>query len=503
MQHVDPPDLTLWPTLRHLYPLWRAQWRLVILGLVCALVFTGLSLAIPILIQRTIDNAIDGGDTALLLPYLGLITVIAALRFGVNFTRRYATARIGIAVEARLRGMMYDAYLRFPARVLRPPRDGRGDLARHERHLPGALLHRLGRRAGDPERDDADRRRDRAHVGERPADALRRARDAADRGADLRLRAQGVPDLARRAGEEGPPDGGHGRGGRRDRDGAGVRPRGRRSRALRRPRRGRARRDDAAGGHRGALPARADLPALARHRRRPLLRRPRRDRRDADDRPVHALHHPAAAARLAARGARLDHQPRPAGDGGRVALVRLARLDRAARRARAAGAPPGRAADDPDGGRPLQLRHRQRGALGRRPRGRAGRDRRRLRRHRRRQDIAPEPAAALLRPDRRTGADRRRRQPRRRARRAAAVGRARDAEARAVLGAAARQPARRPPRRRLGRRAGRVRGGRRGGVRRRAARRLRHADRRARRQPLGRPAPARRARARAHRARPA
>ena len=50
----------------------------------------------------------------------------------------------------------------LPARLLRPSRDGRGDLARHERHLPGALLHRLGRRPGDPEHDDADRRRDRA-----------------------------------------------------------------------------------------------------------------------------------------------------------------------------------------------------------------------------------------------------------------------------------------------------------------------------------------------------
>ena len=34
MQDVDPPDLTLWPTLRHLYPLWREQWRLVTVGLV-------------------------------------------------------------------------------------------------------------------------------------------------------------------------------------------------------------------------------------------------------------------------------------------------------------------------------------------------------------------------------------------------------------------------------------------------------------------------------------
>src|SRR5258707_508615 len=74
----------------------------------------GLSLAIPFLVRRTIDNVTSGGDTSLRLPYRGLITVLAAFRFGVNFTRRYATARVGIAVEARLRGMMYDAYLRFP-----------------------------------------------------------------------------------------------------------------------------------------------------------------------------------------------------------------------------------------------------------------------------------------------------------------------------------------------------------------------------------------------------
>ena len=129
MQHVDPPDLPLWPTLRHLFPLWRAQWRLVIVGLICALIFTGLSLAIPILIQRTIDNAIDGGDSSLLLPYLGLITLIAALRFGVNFTRRYSTARIGIAVEARLRGMMYDAYLGYPR-------------AFYDRHATGEVISR-------------------------------------------------------------------------------------------------------------------------------------------------------------------------------------------------------------------------------------------------------------------------------------------------------------------------------------------------------------------------
>ncbi|MEO5632236.1 ABC transporter ATP-binding protein [Gaiella sp.] len=129
MQDVNPSDLTLWPTLRHLYPLWREQWRLVLVGLVCALAFTGLSLAIPILIQRTIDEAIVGGDSGLLLPFLGLILVIAAFRFGVNFVRRYSTARIGIAVEARLRGMMYDAYLRFPR-------------AFYDRHATGEVISR-------------------------------------------------------------------------------------------------------------------------------------------------------------------------------------------------------------------------------------------------------------------------------------------------------------------------------------------------------------------------
>jgi ABC-type multidrug transport system fused ATPase/permease subunit len=115
--------------VRHLYPLWRAQWRLVLLGLACALAFTGLSLAIPILIQRTIDDAIDAGDHSLLAPFLAAILVIALVRFGVNFTRRYATARIGIAVEARLRSLLYAAYLRYPR-------------AFYDRHATGEVISR-------------------------------------------------------------------------------------------------------------------------------------------------------------------------------------------------------------------------------------------------------------------------------------------------------------------------------------------------------------------------
>ena len=129
MTNVDPSDLTLWPTIRHLFPLWRAQWRLVSVGLACALVFTLLSLTIPILVQRTIDDAIDGGDRSLLVPYLAAIVVVASLRFLVNFTRRFATARIGITVEARLRSMLYEAYLRYPR-------------AFYDRHATGEVISR-------------------------------------------------------------------------------------------------------------------------------------------------------------------------------------------------------------------------------------------------------------------------------------------------------------------------------------------------------------------------
>ena len=129
MNPVDPPDLPLWQTIRHLYPLWRAQRRLVLIGLVCALAFTGLSLTIPVLVQRTIDDAIDGPDQSRLVPYLVAILVVAAIRFGVNFTRRYATARIGIAIEAGLRSMLYEAYLRYPR-------------AFYDRHATGEVISR-------------------------------------------------------------------------------------------------------------------------------------------------------------------------------------------------------------------------------------------------------------------------------------------------------------------------------------------------------------------------
>jgi ABC-type multidrug transport system fused ATPase/permease subunit len=128
---VDPPDLTLWPTAKGLARLWREQKRLVLLGLSCALVYSGLSLAIPIVIRHAIDDSIapTSGHRAALWPYLVAVTVLAVARFAINFTRRYATARTGIRVEARMRELLYQAYLRFPR-------------AFYDRHATGQVVSR-------------------------------------------------------------------------------------------------------------------------------------------------------------------------------------------------------------------------------------------------------------------------------------------------------------------------------------------------------------------------
>ena len=129
MQLVDPPDLPLWPTLRRLHPLWWEQRRLVARGLLLALTFTALSITIPVLIQRLVDEAIVGPYDDRLWPYLGAILVLAGLRFVVNFSRRFATARVGIAVEARLRELLYHAYLTYPR-------------AFYDRHATGEVISR-------------------------------------------------------------------------------------------------------------------------------------------------------------------------------------------------------------------------------------------------------------------------------------------------------------------------------------------------------------------------
>src|SRR5207249_4155018 len=108
-----PPDYALWPTMRRLLRLWREQWRLVALGLACAVAYATISLTIPILIARAIDHAIVRHNRPL-WEYVVPILALAVVRLAINFTRRYATARVGVRIEARMRELLYGAYLRFP-----------------------------------------------------------------------------------------------------------------------------------------------------------------------------------------------------------------------------------------------------------------------------------------------------------------------------------------------------------------------------------------------------
>ncbi len=126
---VDPPDLGLLPTFRRLLRLWREQWKLGVFSLTCALLYTLISIAIPILISRAIDNAIVPHQEHLLPPYIAAIGGLALLRFIINFNRRYATARIGIRIEARMRELLYHGYLRYPR-------------AFYDRHATGQVLSR-------------------------------------------------------------------------------------------------------------------------------------------------------------------------------------------------------------------------------------------------------------------------------------------------------------------------------------------------------------------------
>jgi ABC-type multidrug transport system fused ATPase/permease subunit len=86
---------------------------LSVTGLAYSFVYSGLSLVIPLLIARAIDRSIVAHEEPL-APLLVVIFALSLLRAGVNFLRRYATTRVGINVEARLRELLYEVYLRFP-----------------------------------------------------------------------------------------------------------------------------------------------------------------------------------------------------------------------------------------------------------------------------------------------------------------------------------------------------------------------------------------------------
>jgi ATP-binding cassette subfamily B protein len=126
---VDPVDEPFWRTVRRLSGLWREQGRFVALAVLCAFLVTTLTLAITTLIQKVVDDAIVADDMGELPRLVLLMVALATVRFAINFVRRWSTSIVGIRVEARMRELMYDAYLTYPRRF-------------YDRHATGQVLSR-------------------------------------------------------------------------------------------------------------------------------------------------------------------------------------------------------------------------------------------------------------------------------------------------------------------------------------------------------------------------
>ena len=153
------------------------EWRLASLGLLAALVVTSArsrsrrSCSARSTTRSCRATAASCGRTS------GGIAVLALIRCS-STTSGATSPRASAPIENEMRRRLYAAYLTYPRRVLRPPRHGPGALARDERPVPGALLHRLGRHPDVPERDDDRRRLDHPAVRQPAARGLRRRGDA-------------------------------------------------------------------------------------------------------------------------------------------------------------------------------------------------------------------------------------------------------------------------------------------------------------------------------------
>src|SRR5581483_1486178 len=80
MNPFDPADYPLRPTVRRLSHLWWGERRLVVVGLVCALAYTTITLSISVILQRAIDHAIVPGHAGALWPYVAALLALGLVR---------------------------------------------------------------------------------------------------------------------------------------------------------------------------------------------------------------------------------------------------------------------------------------------------------------------------------------------------------------------------------------------------------------------------------------
>ena len=126
---VDPPDLGMLPTFRRLLRLWRERVAARRLRTACSFVYTLISITIPMLIQRAIDDAIVPHDESKLWPYIAAIVGLAALRFVIDFTAATPRRESASGSKRGCGSSSTTAYLRYPR-------------AFYDRHATGQVLSR-------------------------------------------------------------------------------------------------------------------------------------------------------------------------------------------------------------------------------------------------------------------------------------------------------------------------------------------------------------------------
>jgi ATP-binding cassette subfamily B protein len=99
---------TFWRILRLLGDY---KW-LTILGFALAFTQMGLGLVVPRIIQLTINNALIGGETGLLVTYGLSLLGVAVVRFVVGVGRRLASGKASLGIEYDLRNRMWAHLLR-------------------------------------------------------------------------------------------------------------------------------------------------------------------------------------------------------------------------------------------------------------------------------------------------------------------------------------------------------------------------------------------------------
>jgi ABC-type multidrug transport system fused ATPase/permease subunit len=113
METYDPAPYGAAATARRLLGVWREERRLTLIAFGYASGYSALSIVIPLLVARAIDKSIVSHQEPL-APQLALIVGLGLIRAVINYKRRYATGRVSVHVETRMRELLYHAYLGFP-----------------------------------------------------------------------------------------------------------------------------------------------------------------------------------------------------------------------------------------------------------------------------------------------------------------------------------------------------------------------------------------------------